>query len=152
MVATFEPPSWLAIPADRYRRTLNRQAVSISKGLRKHGGAVPVKAVMDAVHAAYHRCDGLDPYDGMPLRGELLEDWLRGGMKLLGAERDGQWDRLPMVGQIHAAPGLQFEIVSWQTWMAKGDRTAEQYIAHCRAVVTWADATGRPDADYRVEW
>ena len=64
MAATFDPPSWLAVPADLYKRALNRQAVSISKRLRKRGAAVPVKAVMDAIHAAYHRCDGLDPTAG----------------------------------------------------------------------------------------
>ena len=33
---------------------------------------------------------------------------------------------------------LAFEIVSWRTWIAKGDRTAEDYIAHCCAVAAWA--------------
>ena len=101
MAATFDSPSWLAIPAALYKRALNRQAVSISKWLRKRGAAVPVKAVMDAIHAAYHRCDGLDPYDGMPLQGALLADYIKGELKPSGVEPDGRWDRLPAVGTAH---------------------------------------------------
>ena len=138
MAATFDPPSWLAVPADLYKRALNRQAVSISKRLRKRGAAVPVKAVMDAIHAAYHRCDGLDPYDGMPLQGALLADYIKGEIKPSGVEPDGRWDRLPAVGTAHPSETLAFEIVSWRTWIAKGDRTAEDYIAHCCAVAAWA--------------
>ena len=58
--------------------------MSISKRLRKRGAAVPVKAVMYAIHAAYHRCDGLDPYDGMPLQGALLANYIKGEIRPSG--------------------------------------------------------------------
>ena len=77
-------PSWLAVPADLYKRALNRQAVSISKRLRKRGGSCAGAAVMDAIHAAYHRCDGLDPYDGMPLQGSAAGGLHQGGTQAIG--------------------------------------------------------------------
>lgn len=140
MGATFDPPPWLAIRDDLYRRVLNRQAVTLTKSLRKCGRALQVKQAMDAIHAAYHRCDGLDPYDGSPLQGELLAELLPGVSRLLGADHQERWDRLPTVGQIPGEPGIEVEIVSRRTWMAKGERTAEAYLAHCRAVVAWMES------------
>ena len=36
-----------------------------------------------------------------------------------------------------------FEILSLQTNEAKGERDAEEFIAHCRAVVAHADASSQ---------
>ena len=57
------PPSWLDIDADSYKRLLNRTAVTITKRARKRGATYQVKEAIDAIHAAFQRCDGTDPYD-----------------------------------------------------------------------------------------
>ena len=123
------PPSWLDIDADSYKRLLNRTAVTITKRARKRGATYQVKEAIDAIHAAFQRCDGTDPYDGQPLDGCL---------------HDGQ--RSPTVSPVSSTTTASFEILSRQTKEAKGERNAEEFIAHCRAVVAHADSasTARP--------
>ena len=123
------PPSWLDIDADSYKRLLNRTAVTITKHARKRGATYQVKEAIDAIHAAFQRCDGTDPYDGLPLDDRL---------------HDGQ--RSPTVSPVSRTTTASFEIISWQTKEAKGERNAEEFIAHCRAVVAHADSasTVRP--------
>ena len=118
------PPSWLKIDADSYRRLLNSTAVSNTKRAKKHGATYQVKEAMEAIHAAFHRCDGTDPYDGLPLDGRQLEG-----------------RRCPTVCPIDNPSIANFEVLSHQTKEAKGAMNAEEFIAHCRAVVAHADAT-----------
>ena len=118
------PPSWMDIDADTYKRLLNRAAVTITKHAKKRGATYQVKEAIDAIHAAFHRCNGLDPYDGLPLDGRLL---------------DGS--RSPTVSPVRGSTSATFEILSLQTKAAKGERNAEEFIAHCRAVVAHADTT-----------
>ena len=59
------PPSWLDIDPDSYKRLLNRTAVTITKRARKRGATYQVREAIDAIHAAFQRCDGTDPYDGL---------------------------------------------------------------------------------------
>ena len=121
---TFAPPTWLNIDADTYKRLLNRTAVSNTKRAKKHGATYQVKEAMEAIHAAFHRCDGTDPYDGLPLDGREL-----GGL------------RCPTVCPIDNPSIANFVVLSLQTKEAKGAMNAEEFIAHCRAVVAHADAT-----------
>ena len=123
------PPSWLDIDADSYKRLLNRTAVTITKHARKRGATYQVKEAIDAIHAAFQRCDGTDPYDGLPLDDRL---------------HDGQ--RSPTVSPVSSTTTASLEILSRQTKEAKGERNAEEFIAHCRAVVAHADSasTVRP--------
>ena len=118
------PPSWLDIDADSYKRLLNRTAVTITKHARKRGATYQVKEAIDAIHAAFQRCDGTDPYDGLPLDNRLHD----GG-------------RSPTVSPVSNSNAATFEILSLQTKEAKGERNAEEFIAHCRAVVAHADTT-----------
>ena len=118
------PPSWLDIDADSYKRLLNRTAVTITKRARKRGATYQVKEAIDAIHAAFQRCDGTDTYDGLPLDDRL---------------HDGQ--RSPTVSPVSSSNAATFEILSPQTKEAKGERDAEEFIAHCRAVVAHADST-----------
>ena len=123
------PPSWLDIDPDSYKRLLNRTAVTITKRARKRGATYQVREAIDAIHAAFQRCDGTDPYDGLPLDDRL---------------HDGQ--RSPTVSPVSSTTTASFEILSRQTKEAKGGRNAEEFIAHCRAVVAHADSasTARP--------
>ena len=119
-----EPPSWLKMDTDSYKRLLNRTAVTITKRAKKQGATYQVREAMEAIHAAFHRCDGTDPYDGLPLNGRHL---------------DG--NRCPTVCSIDNDNNAYFEILSLQTKQSKGSMNGEDFIAHCRAVVAHADAT-----------
>ena len=121
---TVAPPTWLDIDSDTYKRLLNRTAVAITKRAKKRGATYQVKEAIDAIHAAFHRCDGRDPYDGLPLDGGHL---------------DGR--RCPTVcpGDNDTIP--HFVILSLQTKEAKGRMNAEEFIAHCRAVIAHTDKT-----------
>ena len=121
---TVSPPTWLNIDADTYKRLLNRTAVAITKRAKKRGATYQVKEAIDAIHAAFHRCNGRDPYDGLPLDGERLES-----------------SRCPTVCPVGNETIAQFEILSHQTKEAKGTMNAEEFITHCRAVVAHAETT-----------
>ena len=120
---SFSPPSWLDIDADSYKRLLNRTAVTITKRARKRGAIYQVREAMDAIHSAFQRCDGTDPFDGLPLDSQL---------------HDGS--RSPAVSPVSSSAAT-FEILSLQTKEAKGERNAEEFIAHCRAVVAHANTS-----------
>ena len=121
---TATPPSWLEMDADTYKRLLNRTAVTITKRAKKRGATYQVKEAIAAIDAAFHRCNGRDPYDGLPLDGRLVDD-----------------QRSPSVSPVSTITSADFEILSLQTKEAKGERNAEEFIAHCRAVVAHADTT-----------
>ena len=116
------PPSWLDIDAESYKRLLNRIAVTITKRAKKQGATYQVREAIDAIHAAFQRCDGTDPFDGLPLDNRL---------------HDGS--RSPTVSPVSSSSAATFEILSLQTKEAKGERNAEEFIAHCRAIVAHAD-------------
>ena len=116
------PPSWLDIDAESYKRLLNRTAVTITKRARKRGATYQVREAIDAIHAAFQSCDGTDPFDGLPLDNRL---------------HDGS--RSPTVSPVSSSNAATFEILSLQTKEAKGERDAEEFIAHCRAVVAHTD-------------
>lgn len=117
------PPSWLEIDSDSYKRLLNRTAVTITKRARQRGATYQVREAIDSIHAAFQRCDGTDPYDGLPLDNRIHD----GG-------------RSPTVSPVSSSAAT-FEILSLQTKEAKGERNGEEFIAHCRAVVAHADAS-----------
>ena len=121
------PPPWLNIDSDSYKRMLNRTAVTITKRAKKRGATYQVKEAIDAIHAAFHRCDGMDPYDGLPLDSRLLAG-----------------SRCPSVSTLGNSNTANFEVLSVETQAAKGERTTEDFIAHCRAVVAHADRTATP--------
>ena len=120
-------PPWLNIDSDSYQRMLNRTAVTITKRAKKRGATYQVKEAIDAIHAAFHRCDGMDPYDGLPLESRLFAG-----------------NRCPSVSTLGNSNTANFEVLSVETQAAKGERTTENFIAHCRAVVAHADRTATP--------
>ena len=120
---TVSQPSWLDTDTDK--RLLNRTAVTITKCAKLQGATYQMKEAIDAIHAAFQRCDGTDPYDGLPLASRLLAG-----------------SRSPTVSEVRSTTTTAtFEILSLQTKEAKGERNAEEFIAHCRAVVAHADTT-----------
>ena len=131
------PPEWLQASADTYKRYLNKKANTHRKRDAKRGGTYRVKEAMDAIHAAFHASDGRDPYDGMPMDGGLLGTDSNEASKAGRTAYKKQFSRLPTVDHVNGEPVCEFEIVSWQTNDAKGDMTPQEYIAHCKAVVSF---------------
>ena len=132
--ADFEPPRWIQQNAQTYKQWLQRQAVLITKHDRKRGGIYRVKDAMDAIHAAAHRSDGIDPYDGRPMEGSLLGP-NKSTSNNIGAQKQTSDQRRPTVKHTRGALICDFEIMSLQTAKSKGTMTAEDYLEHCRAVV-----------------
>ena len=115
----------LALHRTRHlHRLINRTAVTITKRAKKQGATYQVKEAIDAIHTAFPRCDVTDPYDGLPMASRLLAG-----------------SRSPTVSEVSSTTTATFEILSLQTKEAKGERNAEEFIAHCRAVVAHADTT-----------
>ena len=108
------PPSWLDVDADTYKRLLNRTAVTITKRAKKRGATYQVKQAIAAIDAAFHRCNGTDPYDGLPLDSRLVDD-----------------KRSPTVSPVSTITTADFEILSLQTKEAKGERNADRPLP-CR--------------------
>lgn len=131
LASVYAPPGWMEMSAAQYRRILNREAVSITKRDRKRGGVYRVKEALDALHCAFHRSDGTDPYDGMAMDANGL----------VQSSPDNQ-ARCPAVAHRGEEPIADFEILSRQTRQAKGSMTGEDYLAHCRAVVVQAQRLG----------
>ena len=110
-------PSWLDIDPDSYKRLLNRTAVTITKRARKRGATYQVREAIDAIHAAFLRCDGTDPYDGLPLDNRLHDE-----------------SRSPTVSPVSRSSAPTFEILSLQTKEAKAERAPKEFMAHCSTV------------------
>ena len=137
----FIPPPWLGLDAQTYKRLLNRSAVTVTKRARKRGGTYQVKEAMDAIHAAFHRCNGTDPYDGLPLDPQQLETVQQQESKPGLTAETLPCSRCPTISPVNGETMAHFEILSLQTKTSKGSMTAEEYITHCRAVVVHADTT-----------
>ena len=135
------PPPWLGLDAQTYRRLVNRTAVTVTKRARKRGGTYQVKEAMDAIHAAFHRCDGTDPFDGLPLDAQQLETGQHTELRPRRIAETIPCSRCPTISPVNGETMANFEILSLQTKTSKGSMNSEEYIAHCRAVVVHADTT-----------
>ena len=133
------PPPWLGLDAQTYKRLINRTAVTVTKRARKRGGTYQVKEAMDAIHAAFHRCDGTDPFDGLPLDAQQLETGQYTELRPRRIAETIPCSRCPTISPVNGETKASFEILSLQTKTSKGRMNAEEFIAHCRAVVVHAD-------------
>jgi len=141
----YEPPSWMELTPFVYKQWLQRQALTVTKRDRKRGGSYRVKDAMDAIHAAAHRSDGIDPYDGQPMNVSLLEA-KNPTLSSCQAQQLASARRCPMVKQARGALICHFEIMSRQTADAKGEMSTEEYLEHCRAVVRFRGTNGSKTA------
>ena len=127
-ISDFNPPKWLKLTPDDYKRVLNREARRLTKHDRRRGGRYQVKEALVAVHNAFHNCNGTDPYDGMPLEGEQLKP-ISGSDRLdINFTCKKHLRRMPTVGHLHQEPIAEFEILSCQTHTAKNEMTADEYL------------------------
>ena len=140
-ISDFNPPKWLKLTPDDYKRVLNREARRLTKHDRRRGGRYQVKEALVAVHNAFHNCNGTDPYDGMSLAGEQLKP-ISGSDRLdINFTCKKHLRRMPTVGHLHQEPIAEFEILSRQTHTAKNEMTADEYLDHCKAVVSLSEMT-----------
>ena len=139
---SWSAPGWVGVSDGKYSELIQRKAVAVTRRDKRRGGKYSVKEAIEAIHQAFHRCNGFDPYDGSKLDPELLGTYSNERSK----ERDPAYKRemamLPTVDHVTAEPVPDFEIVSWQTNDAKGDMPPEEFISYCRRVVQVADRQG----------
>ena len=132
-------PDWVAISDLDYSKLLQTKAVAVTRRDKKRGGTYSVREAIEAIHKAFHRCNGFDPYDGSKLNPKLLGKYDNKASKEKGAAYKREMAMLPTVDHVKAEPVADFEIVSWQTNDAKGDMPPEEFIAYCRRVIEIAD-------------
>ena len=100
-----------------------------------------MKEALVAVHNAFHNCNGTDPYDGMPLLGEQLKP-ISGSDRLdINFTCKKHLRRMPTLEHLHQEPNAEFEILSRQAYIAKNEMTADEYLNHCKAVVSLSETT-----------
>ena len=56
-----------------YSELIRKKAVTVTKHDKKRDGKYSVKEAIEAIHEAFHSCNGFDTYDGSKLDPELLE-------------------------------------------------------------------------------
>ena len=139
---SWSAPAWVGQSDEEYRKMLRRKAMAVTRRDKRRDGKYSVKEAIEAIHQAFHRCNGFDPYDGSKLDPELLGEYKNEDAKAEGAAHKRRFAMLPTVDHVKAEPVADFEIVSWQTNDAKGDMPPEEFIAYCRRVVQVADQQG----------
>ena len=139
---SWSAPGWVGVSDGKYSELIQRKAVAVIRRDKRRGGKYSVKEAIEAIHQAFHRCNGFDPYDGSKLDPELLGTYSNERSKERGPAYKREMAMLPTVDHVTAEPVHDFEIVSWQTNDAKGDMPPEEFIAYCRRVVQVADQQG----------
>ena len=139
---SWSAPGWVGVSDGKYSELIQRKAVAVTRRDKRRGGKYSVKEAIEAIHQAFHRCNGFDPYDGSKLDPELLGTYSNERSKESGAAYKREMAMLPTVDHVTAEPVPDFEIVSWQTNDAKGDMPPEEFISYCRRVVQVADRQG----------
>ena len=139
---SWSAPAWVGFSDGKFSELIQRKAVAVTRRDKRRGGQYTVKQAIEAIHEAFHRCSGSDPYDGSTLNPELLGTYSNERSKERGAAYKREMAMLPTVDHVTAEPVPDFEIVSWQTNDAKGDMPPEEFIAYCRRVVQVADQQG----------
>ena len=131
---SWSAPDWVKQNDKDYSELIRKKAVAVTRRDKKRDGKYRVKEAIEAIHQAFHRCNGLDPYDGSKLDPELLGEYKNDKAKAQGAAYKRRFAMLPTIDHVKAEPIPDFQIVSWQTNDAKGDMTPEEFIAYCRRV------------------
>ena len=132
---SWSAPGWVGVSDGKYSELIQRKAVAVTRRDKKRGGKYSVKEAIEAIHQAFHRCNGFDPYDGSKLDPELLGEYKNEEAKAQRAAYKRRFAMLPTVDHVTAKPVADFEIVSWQTNDAKGDMSPDEFIAYCHRVV-----------------
>ena len=132
---SWSAPAWVGQSDKDYSDLIRKKAEAVTRRDKRRGGKCSIKEAIEAIHQAFHRCNGFDPYDGSKLDPELLGTYSNEQSKERGAAYKREMAMLPTIDHVTAEPVPDFEIVSWQTNDAKGDMSPEEFIAYCRRVV-----------------
>ena len=132
---SWSAPAWVGQSDKDYSDLIRKKAEAVTRRDKRRGGKYSVKEAIEAIHQAFHRCNGFDPYDGSKLDPELLGTYSNERSKERGAAYKREMAMLPTVDHVKAEPVPDFEIVSWQTNDAKGDMPPDEFIAYCHRVV-----------------
>ena len=136
---SWSAPAWVGQSVKDYSDLIRKKAEAVTRRDKRRGGKYSVKEAIEAIHQAFHRCNGFDPYDGSKLDPALLGEYKNEDAKAQGSAHKNRFATLPTVDHVTAKPVADFEILSLQTNDAKGDMPPEEFIAYCRRVVQIAD-------------
>ena len=136
---SWSAPAWVGLSDEDYSDLIRKKAVAVTRRDKRRDGKYSVKEAIEAIHQAFHRCNGFDPYDGSKLNPKLLGEYKNEDAKAEGAAHKRRFAMLQTVDHVKAEPEPDFEIVSWQTNDAKGDMPPEEFIAYCRRVAQIAN-------------
>ena len=117
---SWSAPGWVGVSDGKYSELIQRKAVAVTRRDKRRGGKYSVKEAIEAIHQAFHRCNGFDPYDGSKLDLELLDTYSNERSKEKGAAYEREMAMLPTIDHVTAKPVAGFQIFSWQTNDAKG--------------------------------
>ena len=82
---SWSAPAWVGQSDKDYSDLLRKKAEAVTRRDKRRGGKYSVKEAIEAIHQAFHRCDGFDPYDGSKLDPELLGTYSNERSKEKGA-------------------------------------------------------------------
>ena len=131
--------AWVGLSDGKYSDLIRKKAEAVTRRDKRRGGKYSVKEAIEAIHQAFHRCNGSDPFDSSKLNPKLLGEYKNEDAKAEGAAHKRRFAMLPTVNHVKAEPEPDFKIVSWQTNDAKGDMPPEEFIAYCRRVAQVED-------------
>ena len=88
---SWSAPGWVGVSDGKYSELIQRKAVAVTRRDKRRGGQYTVKEAIEAIHQAFHRCNGFDPYDGSKLDPKLLGTYNNDDAKAEGAEYKRRW-------------------------------------------------------------
>ena len=100
-----------------------------------------MKEALLAVHNAFHNCNGKDPYDGISLEEEQLKPKNWSDQLGINFNCKKHLRSMPTMGHLHQELIAEFEILSCQTYTTKDEMIADEYLNHCKAVVSLSEMT-----------
>ena len=88
---SWSAPDWVELSDEDYSDLIRHKAVAVTRRDKKRGGEYSVKEAIEAIDQAFHRCTGVDPYDGSKLNPKLLCEYDNKASKAKGClqKRDG---------------------------------------------------------------
>ena len=91
---SWSAPAWVGQSDKDYSDLIRKKADAVTRRDKRRGGQYTVKQAIEAIHQAFHRCNGFDPYDGSKLDPELLGTYSNERSKERGAAYKREMDFL----------------------------------------------------------
>ena len=55
---SWSAPGWVGVSDGKYSELIQRKAVAVTRRDKRRGGKYSVKEAIEAIHEAFHRCNG----------------------------------------------------------------------------------------------